>query len=118
MVANEFVGPRCVELFGLLPRDGRADVNFRHLEYALGVFGQVKGKNVGGAFVVQELLVQRSHAPFGDQVETTFSRKVRKLRPNEVFDDFAKKGNINPAVSLRIANSNFQTEECIGVSMF
>ena len=118
MVEDEFVGPRSMKRFGLLPRDGRADVNFRHLEDALGVFRQVKGENVGGAFVLQKLSVQRGHAPSGDQVETAFSRKGRKLRPNKVFDDFAQKRNINSAVSLRIAKSNFQAEEKIGVSMF
>ena len=118
VVADKFVRPRSVELFGLLPRDGRADVNFRHLKDALWVFRQVKGKNVGGAFVVQKLSVQCGHAPSSNQAKAAFSRKGRKLRPNKVFDDFAKKRNINSAVSLRIAKSNFQTEECIEVSMF
>lgn len=118
VIADKFVRPRSMKLFGLLPRDGRADVNFRHLKDALGVFRQVKGKNVGGAFVVQKLSVQRGHAPSGDQVETAFPRKGGKLRPNKVFNDFAKKRKIHSAVSLRIAKSNFQTEERIGVSMF
>lgn len=118
VIADKFVRPRSMKLFGLRPRDGRADVNFRHLKDALGVFRQVKGKNVGGAFVIQKLSIQRGHAPSGNQVETAFSRKGGKLRPNNVFDDFAKKRNINLAVSLRIAKSNFQAKFGVGVSMF